>query len=243
MQKSFYDDIEFSYLDYWKGRQYEHKSEIVALSSLLGTTTYGVIADIGGGFGRITKLLAKYAKQTILVEPALKQRAIAKEHLKGISGVIIKAGTAEKTNLSDQSVDVAVLVRVMHHLPNPDPALSEVHRILKNDGLAIIEFANSLNLKSRIMSLLSGKPILPAPIDRRRLVNIRKNTIPFVNHHPISFQKTLARNGFKVEKILSVSNFRGLPIRSLRLEKMFQTLLAKLFFGPSIFILAKKTNL
>ena len=188
-EKSFYDDSEFSYLDYWKGRQYEHKSEIVALTNLLGTTAYGVIADIGGGFGRITKLLAKYAKQTILVEPALKQRTIAKEHLKGLPGVLIKPGTAEVTNLADKSVDVAVLVRVMHHLPDPDPALIELHRILKDDGLAIIEFANSLNLKSRIQSLISGKPILPAPIDRRRLVNIRKNSIPFVNHHPISFQK------------------------------------------------------
>lgn len=243
MKKSFYDDSEFSYLDYWKGRQYEHKSEIIALGTLLGTTTYGVIADIGGGFGRISKLLAKYAKQTILIEPALKQRTIAKEHLKGIPGVIIKPGTAEKTNLADQSVDMAVLIRVMHHLPDPDPALTEVHRILKNDGMAIIEFANSLNLKSRISSLISGKPILPAPIDKRRLVNIRKNTIPFVNHHPISFQKTLNRNGFRIVKMLSVSNLRGLPIKSLRLEKLLQPLLSTLFFGPSIFVLAKKTNL
>ena len=242
MKKNFYDDSEFSYLDYWKGRQYEHKSEIIALTNLLGTTTYGVIAEIGGGFGRISKLLAKYAKQTILVEPSLKQRLIAKEYLKGL-GVVIKPGTAEKTNLADQSVDVAVLVRVMHHLPDPDPALTEVRRILKEDGIAIVEFANSLNLKSRIQSLILGKPILPAPIDKRRLVNIRRNTIPFVNHHPISFLKTLNRNGFSMVEMLSVSNFRGLPFKSLRLEKFLQPLLSNFFFGPSIFVLAKKTNL
>ena len=43
-----------------------------------------------------------------------------------------------------------------------------------------------------------------------------------------------------MERILSVSNFRGLPIKSLRLEKLLQPLLSTLFFGPSIFILAKR---
>ena len=131
----------------------------------------------------------------------------------------------------------------MHHLPDINSTLAEVHRILKPGGVAVIEFASVLNLKSRISSLLSGRPILLVPIDRRRMVNVRNQTIPFVNHHPITFQKTLLRNGFSIQKILSVSNFRGLPLKSLRLEKILQPMLGKLYFGPSIFILAKRESL
>ena len=238
----FYDDPDFSYQDYWKNRDYEHQCEILAIQNLLDSQHFNNAVDIGGGFGRLSQLISKYCRKTVLVEPSAKQRALAKKLLKDTK-IKVLAGLSDKTKLEDSSVDLAVLVRVMHHLPDLNSTLAEVHRILKPDGVAIIEFASSLNLKSRIIGWLSGKPILPVPLDRRRMANIRQGSIPFVNHHPITFQKTLIRNGFSIQKILSVSNFRGMPIKSLWLEKILQPALGKLYFGPSIFILAKKESL
>lgn len=236
----FYDDPDFSYLDYWKTRTYEHESEIIALRQLLGTRQFQTALDLGGGYGRLASFLTSYAKEVLLVEPSLKQRNFAKIHLKGLKNIKILAGTCENTKLPDQNCDLVVMVRVMHHLPEAGIVLDEIHRILKPGGIAIIEFANSLNLKSRIASLISGKPILPAPIDRRRAVNIRNQTIPFVNHHPVSLQKLLIKSGFKIENLLSVSNFRGLPFHSLKLEKWLQKILAEIYFGPSIFVKVTK---
>ena len=238
----FYDDPDFSYQDYWKNRTYEHQCEVLAIRTLLTDRHFNSAIDIGGGFGRLSKLIAGYSRHTVLVEPSQKQRLIAKKLLKDTK-IEILAGKADKTRQKDSSLDLAVLVRVMHHLPDINSTLAEVHRILKPGGVAVIEFASVLNLKSRISSLLSGRPILLVPIDRRRMVNVRNQTIPFVNHHPITFQKTLLRNGFSIQKILSVSNFRGLPLKSLRLEKILQPMLGKLYFGPSIFILAKRESL
>ncbi|MBI5358574.1 class I SAM-dependent methyltransferase [Candidatus Amesbacteria bacterium] len=238
----FYDDPDFSYLDYWKTRNYEHESEIIALKNLLGTRHFQTALDLGGGYGRLASFLTSYAKQVLLVEPSLKQRNFAKSHLKGIKNIKILAGTCQKTKLPDQSCDLVVMVRVMHHLTETSIVLNEIHRILKPNGVAIIEFANSLNLKSRIMSFISGKPILPAPIDRRRAVNIRNQTIPFVNHHPVSLQKLLIKSGYKIDKLLSVSNFRGLPFNSLKLENWLQKTLASIYFGPSIFVKVQRLD-
>ncbi len=238
----FYDDPDFSYLDYWKTRYYEHESEIIALNNLLGVQQFQTALDLGGGYGRLASFLASYAKEVLLVEPSLKQRTFAKVHLKGIKSIKILSGTCQKTKLADQSCDLVVMVRVMHHLTEAGEVLDEIHRILKPNGIAIIEFANSLNLKSRIASFVTGKPILPAPIDRRRAINIRNQTIPFVNHHPVSLQKLLIKSGFKIDEFLSVSNFRGLPFNSLRLEKWLQKVLAGIYFGPSIFVKASKLD-
>lgn len=238
----FYDDPDFSYQDYWKNRVYEHQCEVLAIQKLLENQHFNKAVDIGGGFGRLSELISKYCRKTLLIEPSAKQRALAKRRLKDTK-IEVLAGLSDKTKLEDSSVDLVVLIRVMHHLPDVNSTLAEVHRILNPNGIAIIEFASSLNLKSRIISWLTGKPILPVPLDRRRMVNIRQGSIPFVNHHPITFQKTLIRNGFSIQKILSVSNFRGMPIKSLWLEKILQPALGKLYFGPSIFILAKKESL
>ena len=240
--KHFYDDPDFSYLEYWRSRTYEHQSEILALKHLLGSRHFQQALDLGGGFGRLTGFLTSRAKQVLLIEQSLKQRNFAKTHLKGMKNVKILAGTCQKTKLENGCCDLVVIVRVMHHLSEASVVLTEINRILSPNGLIIIEFANSLNLKSRLRSFFTGKPILPVPIDRRRAINIRNQTIPFVNHHPISLQKLLISSGFKIEKLLSVSNFRGLPFNSLKLENWLQKLLAPVYFGPSIFVLAKKLD-
>lgn len=244
-----YDDPQFSYTEYWQGRDYEHLSEEVALRKLFDGVKGTTGVDIGGGYGRLTSVLLDYAKKVILVEPSAKLRAIARKKLKTQKKIGIVFGTAEKTGLSKYSQDVVMVIRVLHHIPNLRPAFSELNRIMKPGGKLVIEFANSLNLKARIRSLLLGQPILPTAIDLRSQSNIRKATISFVNHHPHTVLKLLRQSGFEVEKTLSVSNLR-LPILKkfvplgwmIKMEVFLQSVLARWYVGPSIFILAKKTD-
>ena len=245
-----YDDPNYSYLQYWQDRNYEHLSEVFAIQKLLGNLKVGTAVDIGGGYGRLIPTLYPFAKRLTLVEPSAKQRRIAKSQLSQIKNLTIASGTAQKTHLPDSSQDLITLVRVMHHLPDPQVALSELNRILKPSGLIILEFANSYNFKARIASLITGRPILPIPIEKRSLIDIKRQTIPFVNHHPQTIQKLLRKSRFVVKSQLSVSNFRSplikrfvpLPIL-LFLEKKLQSPLGNLYFGPSIFLLLdKQTN-
>ena len=244
-----YDDKEFSYREYWQGRNYEHDSEILAIKKLLGRLHFQSAADIGGGYGRLIPLLAGFADKLTLVEPSARQLKIAENLLPSYSsGLVLKQGTATVSSLPDNSQDLVMLVRVMHHLPEPESSFQEIHRILKPGGLLILEFANSYHFKARVHSLLTGRPILLTPVERRSKINIHRRTIPFVNHAPATVQKLLTRSGFEIKKTLSVSNFRIPWLKKtlphwllLSLEKITQEFLAKGYFGPSIFILAQKS--
>ncbi len=247
---SHYDDRNFNYRDYWQGRNYEHSSEILAIRSLLSDRHFHKAADIGGGYGRLVPLLAQFADHVILVEPSVKQCQIAKNFLKDfLTRVNIQTGTAGHTGLPDNSLDLVIMIRVMHHLPQPVNALRELNRILKPGGILVLEFANSHHFKARIGSFLSGQPLLPTPVERRSPANIRRKTISFVNHSPYTVKKQLSKSGFGILKTLSVSNFRSpflkkiLPHRLLvTLESKIQSVLADSNFGPSIFIYARKNT-
>lgn len=242
----FYDDADFSYDQYWQSRQYEHQSEVTALAELLKKAKFKHAVDIGGGYGRLSKVLLKYAKTVTLIEPSQKQRTLGRKFLQ--DAVEIKSGLSDKTGLAAASCDLVIMVRVMHHLPDPAATIAEINRILTPKGKLILEFANSTNLKAQIRAFLTGHPILPIPIERRSATNIKNQTIPFVNHHPHSVFKLLKKNGFVVKKTLSVSNFRSpflkkiLPIAILNyLEKILQKILSYVSFGPSLFVLAEKS--
>jgi ubiquinone/menaquinone biosynthesis C-methylase UbiE len=244
-----YDDPNYLYTEYWQDRNYEHQSEILAIKKLLAGSHFHTSVDIGGGYGRLIPTLSPYSNKIILIEPSNKLRSIAKKQLSP-KKLTILPGTAQHTHLPSSSVNLISLIRVMHHIPDPTSALTELSRILKPSGQIILEFANSYNFKARIASLISGNPILPIPIEKRSQTNIKRQTIPFVNHHPQTILKLLQRAGFKVRTKLSVSNFRSpflkrivpLPLL-LALEKNLQTPLGNFYFGPSIFLLLdKQTN-
>lgn len=248
-QTHFYDDAEFSYLDYWRARQYEDAAEKLAIKRMLGKRTFSTAADIGGGYGRLTSVIASYVKQTTLVEPSEKMRKTAQDFLKSQPSIKIQAGTADKTGLTANSCDLVTMFRVLHHIPNLQGTFSEMRKIVKPQGYLLIEFANSSHFKSRLKSFLTGEQIMLTPMERRSAYHIRQKTIDFVNHHPDTLFRELAKAHFSVQKIYSVSNFRSqifkklipLPIL-LVLEYLAQSLLSSLYFGPSIFVLARKID-
>jgi len=138
---------------------------------------------------------------------------------------------------------------VMHHLPDPSAEFNEIHRIMRNDGWFILEVANFSHGRNRLKYALKGKRMPQAPVDIRSKDNKNDDEIAFVNHNPNTVIKQLAHAGFKVERILSVSNLRStklkkfLPINAmLAVEKVLQPALAKTYFGPSVFLLVRKAS-
>jgi SAM-dependent methyltransferase len=177
---SFYDDKKFSYLEYWTTRDYEHQSELVALEKLMGRAKFNTVVDFGGGYGRLSKWLASRVTRVMLIEPADKQRRLAKQFLKGVTNVEILEGNDTKTGLQSGCADLVVAVRVVHHLGDTRGLFTELHRLAKPDGKVIVEFANSLNFKSRLRSILLNVPISKSPIDMRSAQNRNDTTIAFL---------------------------------------------------------------
>ncbi len=243
------DDKDYNYLHYWDERDYEQAAEEIMLHRMLKGKKFKNAVDVGGGYGRLSAELTAYADKVTLAEPSKQQLDIAKKFLKDKPKVSIKKSQAEKLPFKDGEIDLAMVIRVIHHLPNPIPAFEEIHRVLEKDGYFLMEFANYGNFKNRIKHLLKLQKLPTEPVDIRSDENKGEDAIPFVNHNPHTVRRQLAQVGFKVEKVLSVSNFRSMTLKKIFpksflvwLEKLVQVPLAKTYFGPSTVYLLRKVK-
>jgi SAM-dependent methyltransferase len=87
------------------------------------------VVDVGCGDGALVRALAKAGANPIGIEvsEAAVERARAKD-----PGHRYLLGGAEAIPLPDQSVDVAVLMRSLHHVPDPNTAFPELRRVVRD---------------------------------------------------------------------------------------------------------------
>ncbi len=215
---------------WWEGREFEHKAEAHALTQLLNLVTRRKsIVDIGGGFGRLTPVYAPYFSKLLLLDPSEKLLFFAQDYLKNVRGIEFKKGKAEKLPVASNTYDVALLVRVFDQFEDQKEVIREVSRILNEEGFIILQVENGFDFLKSIKGIAKrGKGISPS--DQGGILDILK------------------RQRFSILEILSVSNLdffllRNLPLSTrLALEEKLQKLLASIWFGKSIFILAQKRS-
>lgn len=235
-------DRGYDYTQYWTHRDYEHAAEEAALRRLLAGRHFGSAADVGGGFGRLCLLLREYSDHVTLAEPSKTQLEAAEKVLAGTD--IEKVQTqADDLAFEDAALDLLTMVRVMHHIPEPTKEFSEIARVLKPGGTAIIEVANYGHFKNRMKHRKSGQPLPTEPVNIRTVAEDQPDAIAFVNHNVDTVIEQLAAAGLVFTRKLSVSNLRSqrlkkmLPRRMmLGIEKASQRALARYDFGPSIFL-------
>lgn len=242
-----YDNDGYNYLKYWTGRDYENAAEEMAIKRFLRGKKFKTAADIGGGYGRLCVLLEKYASKVTLVEPSKAQLDIAEDFLKGHKNIDKKLMQADDLKFKAGSMDLITMIRVMHHLPDPTKELSEIYRVLSDQGYFVLELANYAHARNRLKHILKRKPLPEKPVDIRSEENKRDEEIAFVNHNPKTVIKQLDKTGFEVVKILSVSNLRSPGLKKflpkpimLTAERIMQSPFSRMYFGPSVFFLLKK---
>ncbi|MBW4677345.1 MAG: methyltransferase domain-containing protein [Desmonostoc geniculatum HA4340-LM1] len=120
--------------DYVKYRPSYPQAAIDIILEGLDKNSQILAADIGAGTGISSRLLAECGVNVIAIEPNAAMREAAEPH----PLLDFRDGTAEFTKLADKSVDLVTCFQSFHWF-NPEPALSEFHRILKPSGrLAIV---------------------------------------------------------------------------------------------------------
>ena len=242
-----YDDPKYNYQDYWAGREYEHAAEGIALKRLLRGRHFKHAVDVGGGYGRLSRFLTTFTDKVTLAEPSQQQLDIAKIYLKDTPEVEQKKLQAADLKMPDASVDLVLVVRVLHHLPDPSAEFKEIARVLESGGTFILEFANDAHFLNRVRYAVKGKRVPKKPVDISSQASKKAGEIAFVNHHPQTIIKLLNEAGFEVDAVLSGSNLRSPVLKRLLgknirvgLEKLLQPMLAPLYFGPSVWLRLKK---
>ncbi len=114
-----------------------------ALLSLLARKW--TVADIGTGTGYLLPILANQFERVIAVDPVEEMLVAARGRLDraGNTNVDLRRGDLSALPIEDESVDLAIAMLVLHHVPVPGEALAEMNRILKPGGtLLLVEQVN-----------------------------------------------------------------------------------------------------
>ena len=223
-------------------REYEDQADRMAIRKLL-PKRMEKFADIGGGYGRLANVYLKRARKVFLFDYSKTELEQAKE----IYGdkIETKAGDIYKLPFKDNELDGLMMVRVTHHLEDMNKAMSELYRVLKPGGVAVIEVANKRTLPKMVRYVTGRSKVNPFDKKVANYKEIGENG--FYNYHPKYVEEIFAKTGFKTERVLSVSNFRSGALkkvfgtnRLVKMEKSAQQLLAPIRFAPSIYYKLRK---
>ena len=96
------------------------------------------VADLGCGTGQVTAALAPFVQHVIAVDGSAAMLQAARRRLQPFDNVELRRGDLEALPIDDAHVDVATVMLVLHHVPEPANALKDAARILKPGGKAIV---------------------------------------------------------------------------------------------------------
>ena len=96
------------------------------------------IGDLGCGTGETTAALAPFVTQTIAVDRSGEMLQTARRRLRGIAGVDVRRGELEALPIADAELDAAIMVLVLHHVPDPAAVLAQAARTVKPGGRFVL---------------------------------------------------------------------------------------------------------
>jgi ArsR family transcriptional regulator len=96
------------------------------------------VVDLGCGAGNVTKLLRERwpSARIIGVDGSAAMLAAAQDAVP--ANVDLRQGALEALPIGDGEVDLALLVLVLHHAPDPARVLAEAARVLKPGGRLVV---------------------------------------------------------------------------------------------------------
>jgi ArsR family transcriptional regulator len=97
-----------------------------------------VVGDLGCGTGQVSLSIAPFVSRVVAVDASAAMLQAARGRLRGLDNVDLRRGELEALPVDDERLDVATLVLVLHHVPDPARALAEVARVLKRGGRAVV---------------------------------------------------------------------------------------------------------
>jgi ubiquinone/menaquinone biosynthesis C-methylase UbiE len=233
-----YQDYEgCDYEHFWKGAGKEYLDKLERLITSHALPGGQSIVEVGAGFGRLGSCYTSKYETVHMVEPASNLRMAASR----LYGDVVKYHDASVYNLpfTDSAFDSVLMVRVFHHLGDPQAALEELRRVLKPGGTLVFNYSNKRNLK-HILKFFIGRASNPFTRD------IDRYHSSLFGHHPQFVAKLMDSVGFRITEEYATGVFDKLVnLRPSLLKVMSPSLraariLGKFRIAPAQFVVAVK---
>jgi ubiquinone/menaquinone biosynthesis C-methylase UbiE/DNA-binding transcriptional ArsR family regulator len=97
-----------------------------------------VVGDLGCGTGQTTAAIAPFVARVVAVDRSGEMLQAARRRLRDQSNVDIRRGELETLPISDGELDVAIMMLVLHHVPDPAAVLGEAARVVRPGGRLVV---------------------------------------------------------------------------------------------------------
>ena len=181
----------------------------------------GKLLDVGCGLGYFVKRVSDFSSWQVFGCEISKQAVDFAKTKLGLPNIF--CGRVEDSKFSQKSFDIITLWDVIEHIPNPDPLLSHLSLLLKDDGMLFLHTPNvTVQLpKAKMKKYLNGMREGIHYLEAKDHINIySENTI----------QRILHRSGYNNVKFIHLN-----PIQSVSGSKnQFLKFLKNLWFYSSV---------
>jgi ubiquinone/menaquinone biosynthesis C-methylase UbiE len=137
--------MKMNQLEYWimnfdLGRKVYLRGIVKKLQEISQLPPNKKILEIGCGNGIGTRLIQEYfqPREFVATEYDESLVEITKQKVKDLN-VLIEQADATKFRFTNNEFDAVIGLSVIHHIPNWEDCLNELHRIIKPNGLLIIK--------------------------------------------------------------------------------------------------------
>jgi ubiquinone/menaquinone biosynthesis C-methylase UbiE len=221
---------------FWEhgSREYEDQVEAIALKRLLPGKGARLL-EVGAGAGRNTSRYQGF-QQIVLLDYSRTQIELAQQRLGESERYVYVVGDVYRLPFAPEVFDAATMIRTLHHLVEPQNALSQIRPTLVPGSTFILEYANKRNLKAIARWVLRRQdwnPFAPGAVEFTELN---------FNFHPRVVYQWLTQAGFSPGRKLTVSHFRinllkrWVPLNVLvALDSMMQRTGDWIQLTPSVF--------
>ena len=176
MKKTFWDRTAKSYDHFMKK---DHKAYKQMYSLIYPVVRHKQVLELATGTGLIAKHIVRSADHIEATDASQEMIEQAKQDVKSTK-LYFSVQDMFHLPYADQSFDVVIVANALHIVPEPEKALSEIRRVLKDDGVLIAPtFTHADNaffgkVKAFFMKL-AGFPLHSKWTSHEYLVFLREN--------------------------------------------------------------------
>jgi ubiquinone/menaquinone biosynthesis C-methylase UbiE len=129
--------------DKWSGKYDRDSNPLIAIEEkitleLIGDVAGQQVLDLGCGTGRYCVLLSERGAGVVGIDPSSRMLEQAKRKVTRVNQFTLLQGTMEEMRFADEKFDLVVSALTLSHLPDLQPTLREIVRVLKSGGRLVI---------------------------------------------------------------------------------------------------------